>query len=63
MVVVEWVGGGGGGGGGGVVQHSKCSQVKHLQKRMDSLQEAFIHATELCEERFITYARALFDVF
>ncbi len=30
---------------------------------MDSLQEAFIHAPELCEERFITYARALFDVF
>ncbi len=50
-------------GGGWTVQHSKCSQVKHLQKRMDSLQEAFIHAPELCEERFITYARALFDVF
>ncbi len=30
---------------------------------MDSLQEAFIHAPELCEARFIMDALALFDVF
>ncbi len=34
-----------------------------LQKLMDSLQEAFIHAPELCEARFIMDALALFDVF
>ncbi len=34
-----------------------------LQKRMDSLQEAFIHPPEPCEGRFITDACALFDVF
>ncbi len=32
------------------------------QKCMDSLQEAFTHAPELCEARFIMDARALFDV-
>ncbi len=30
---------------------------------MDSLQEAFIHPPELCEARFITDARTLFDYF
>ncbi len=30
---------------------------------MDSLQEAFIHAPEPCEARFIMDAHALFDVF
>ncbi len=34
-----------------------------LQKRMDSLQEAFIHPPEPCEACFIMDARALFDVF
>ncbi len=34
-----------------------------LQKHMDSLQEAFIHAPEPCEARFITDASALFNVF
>ncbi len=34
-----------------------------LQKCMDSLQEAFIHPLEPCEERFITDARTLFHVF
>ncbi len=34
-----------------------------LQKHMDSLQEAFIHAPELCDACFITDARALFNVF
>ncbi len=33
-----------------------------LQKRMDSLQEVFIHAPEPCEARFIMDVRALFDV-
>ncbi len=33
-----------------------------LQKRMDSLQEAFIHAPEPCEAHFIMDVRALFDV-
>ncbi len=30
---------------------------------MESLQEAFIHAPEPCEARFIMDARALFNVF
>ncbi len=30
---------------------------------MDSLQEAFIHPAEPCEERFVTDARTLFHVF
>ncbi len=34
-----------------------------LQKRMDSLQEAFIHSPEPCEGHFITDARTLFHVF
>ncbi len=35
-----------------------------FQKRMDSLQEAFIHNfIQLCEAWFITDARTLFDVF
>ncbi len=34
-----------------------------LQKRMDSLQEAFFHPPEPCEARFIIDARALFDYF
>ncbi len=34
-----------------------------LQKRMDSLQEAFIHPPEQCEGRFITDACTLFHVF
>ncbi len=33
-----------------------------LQKRMDSLQEAFIHAPEPCEAHFIMDACALFNV-
>ncbi len=33
-----------------------------LQKRMDSLQEAFIHASEPCEACFTMDAHALFDV-
>ncbi len=32
-----------------------------LTKRMDLLQEAFIHAPELCEAHFTTDVRALFD--
>jgi len=31
------------------------------QKRMDSLQEAFIHPREPCEARFITDVQSLFD--
>ncbi len=34
-----------------------------LQKRMDSLQEAFIHPPEPCEACFITDARTLFHIF
>ncbi len=34
-----------------------------LQKCTNSLQEAFIHAPEPCEARFIMDARTLFDVF
>ncbi len=34
-----------------------------LRKRMDSLQEAFIHPPEPCEARFIMDARTLFHVF
>ncbi len=34
-----------------------------LQKHMDSLQEAFVHAPEPCEARFIMDACILFDVF
>ncbi len=34
-----------------------------LQKRMDSLQEAFIHPPEPCKARFIMDACTLFDVF
>ncbi len=34
-----------------------------LTKRMDSLQEAFIHPPEPREARFITDPRALFHVF
>ncbi len=34
-----------------------------LQKRMDSLQEAFIQPPEPCEAHFIMDARTLFDVF
>ncbi len=33
-----------------------------LQKRMDLLQEAFIHAPEPCEARFIMDACTLFNV-
>ncbi len=33
------------------------------QKRMDSLQEAFIHPSEPCEECFIMDVRALFHIF
>ncbi len=33
-----------------------------LQKPIDSLQEAFIHALEPCEAHFIMDAHALFDV-
>ncbi len=34
-----------------------------LQKRMDLLQEAFVHPLEPCEACFIMDARALFDEF
>ncbi len=34
-----------------------------LQKRMDLLQEAFIHPPEPCEARFITDARTLLNMF
>ncbi len=34
-----------------------------LEQRMDSLQEAFNHAPEPCEARFIMDVRTLFDVF
>ncbi len=33
------------------------------KKRIDSLQEAFIHAPEPCEAHFIMDARNLFNVF
>ncbi len=33
-----------------------------LQKRMDSLQEAFIHGPEPCEAHFIMDAHTLFNV-
>ncbi len=35
----------------------------YLSKRMDSLQEVFIHPPELCEARFITDAHTLFTYF
>ncbi len=35
----------------------------YLKKRIDSLQEAFIHPLELCEAHFNSDARTLFHVF
>ncbi len=37
--------------------------IRFLQQHMDSLQEAFIHAPEPCEEHFIMEVLTLFNMF